>query len=275
VRLERDLRRAIAAGEISASYQPLYDLKTGRLDGFEALARWRHPERGLITPELFIPLAEEAGLMVPITDFMLQSACRQLKAWQSRDSRFADLRMQVNVSGSDLVHNAFVARVRQAIFDAELEPEHVTLELSENILMARLDGAVEMLAKLREFGVGISVDDFGTGYSSLSCLTTLPIDSLKIDRSFVHNLHANSQEAEIVRAIVSLGNALGKSVIAEGIETAAQMDQLREIGCELGQGFHLSHPLASERVDALLDGLQAGAGYRSAAVEQLQALILH
>ncbi len=275
VRLEGDLRRALAVGELSLAYQPLFNLVNGRLQGFEALARWRHPERGLISPALFIPVAEESGLMVPISDFMLDQSCRQLRRWQNKDAAFADLRMQINVSGNDLAHGAFVDRVQRAIAEAQIRPEHVTLELTENILMERLEGAVETLGRMRDLGIGISVDDFGTGYSSLSCLTTLPIDSLKIDRSFVQNLRAKSKESEIVRAIVSLGHSLGKSVIAEGIETPAQLAQLRTLGCEMGQGYHLSHPLAAERAEALLNGMESHVELGSTRVDQRAATLLH
>jgi len=275
VQLERDLRRALAAGELSLAYQPLFNLGSGKLKGFEALARWRHPERGLISPALFIPVAEESGLMLPISDFMLEHSCRQLRRWQNKDDAFADLRMQINVSGSDLAHGAFIDRVQRAIAEAQIRPEHVTLELTENILMDRLEGAVETLGRMRELGIGISVDDFGTGYSSLSCLSTLPIDSLKIDRSFVQNLRAKSKESEIVRAIVSLGHSLGKSVIAEGIETPAQLAQLRTLGCEMGQGYHLSHPLAAERAEALLNGMESHVELGSTRVDQRAATLLH
>jgi diguanylate cyclase (GGDEF)-like protein/PAS domain S-box-containing protein len=275
VRLEADLRRALAGGELSLAYQPLFNLASGRLKGFEALARWRHPERGLISPALFIPVAEESGLMLPISDFMLERACRQLRRWQNKDDAFADLRMQINVSGSDLAHGAFVDRVQRAIAEAQIRPANVTLELTENILMERFEGALETLGRMRDFGVGISVDDFGTGYSSLSCLSTLPIDSLKIDRSFVQNLRAKSKEFEIVRAIVSLGNSLGKSVIAEGIETPAQLEQLRALGCEMGQGYHLSYPLAAERAEALLDGIDSRVEPGTARVEPRAVTLLH
>ena len=258
VRLEGDLRRAIEAGQLSVAYQPLFDLRSGRLSGFEALARWQHPVHGLVTPATFIPIAEESALIGPLTDFMLQTACFQLKQWQSRDSAFDGLTMQVNVSGNDLAHGQFAQRVTRALVGARLRPHQLTLELTENVLMDRLDGALASLDQLRELGVGVSIDDFGTGYSSLSYLSSLPIDSLKIDASFVRGMRTGSKEAEVVRAIVTLGGSLGKAVIAEGIETDSQLDQLREMGCESGQGFHLSRPLAAECVDELLDRICAG-----------------
>ncbi len=256
VRLEGELRRAVEAGHLSVAYQPLFNLASGKLTGFEALARWQHPVQGLISPAVFIPIAEETALIGPLTDFILDSACRQLKLWQSRSAAFAGLSIQVNVSGNDIAHSAFAQRVTRAIVAARLQPNHLTLELTENVLMDRVDGAVDTLTRLRDLGVGLSIDDFGTGYSSLSYLSTLPIDSLKIDASFVRGMRNGSKEAEVVRAIVTLGASLGKSVIAEGIETESQFDQLRGMGCESGQGYHLSRPLAVENVELLLDRIE-------------------
>jgi EAL domain-containing protein (putative c-di-GMP-specific phosphodiesterase class I) len=256
VRLEGELRRAVEAGHLSVAYQPLFNLASGKLTGFEALARWQHPVQGLISPAVFIPIAEETALIGPLTDFVLDSACRQLKLWQSRSAAFAGLSIQVNVSGNDIAHSAFAQRVTRAIVAARLQPNHLTLELTENVLMDRVDGAVDTLTRLRDLGVGLSIDDFGTGYSSLSYLSTLPIDSLKIDASFVRGMRNGSKEAEVVRAIVTLGASLGKSVIAEGIETESQFDQLRGMGCESGQGYHLSRPLAVENVELLLDRIE-------------------
>ena len=252
LRLEGELRHAVADGTLSVAYQPLFDLASARLIGFEALARWNHPELGAIGPEVFIPIAEETGLIVPITDFVLHRACRQLKAWQLSDPTFSALTMHINISGKDVAANGLVARVTHAIVEARLLPHHVTLELTENILMERLETALPALTELRALGVGLSVDDFGTGYSSLAHLSSLPIDSLKVDRSFVRGLRANSKEATIVRAIVHLGNSLGKRVIAEGVETPSQFAQLKEMGCQLGQGRHMSGPLEPLAADALL-----------------------
>jgi EAL domain-containing protein (putative c-di-GMP-specific phosphodiesterase class I) len=212
--------------------------------------------QGLISPAVFIPIAEETALIGPLTDFVLDTACRQLKLWQARSEGFANLSMQVNVSGNDIAHSGFAQRVTRAIVAARLSPSQLTLELTENVLMDSVDGAVDTLTRLRELGVGLSIDDFGTGYSSLSYLSSLPIDSLKIDASFVRGMRSGSKEAEVVRAILTLGASLGKSVIAEGIETESQYDQLRGMGCESGQGFHLSRPLVAENVELLLDRLE-------------------
>jgi diguanylate cyclase (GGDEF)-like protein/PAS domain S-box-containing protein len=252
LRLEGDLRRAIDAGQLSVAYQPIYDLEAGRISGFEALARWHHGADGDVSPATFIPIAEETGLIQRVSDFVLNCACHQLARWQALDPAFAELTMSVNVSGNDVAHSGFVGRVTRALVEAGLNARHLTLELTENILMARLEAALPMLGELRQLGVTLAVDDFGTGYSSLSHLSTLPIDTLKIDRSFVQRLDIGSKEAAVVRAIALLGLSLGKTIVAEGVETSAQAEQLREMGCQLGQGYHLGKPMPADTVTALL-----------------------
>ena len=275
MRLEGELRRALAAGQLSLAYQPLYDLASGSVTGFEALARWNHPELGAVSPATFIPVAEEAGLMTGLTDFVLRTACRQMREWQLRDDRFAALNMHVNLSGSDLAQANLVARVNAVLVETNLQAQHLTLELTENILMERLEAALPQLEELRRLGMGLSVDDFGTGYSSLQHLATLPVNSLKIDRAFVTGMGLGSSQAAIVRGIVLLGSSLGKSIIAEGIETESELDQLREIGCSAGQGFHLSHPLAADLVDKMLDGLVAQSPTVPTARRPEHAALLH
>ena len=256
--VEADLRSALAAQQITIEYQPLFSLGTGALTGFEALARWSHPRLGPISPAEFIPVAEESGLIIALTDFVLQRSCHELKRWQTLSPQFADLTMHVNISGNDLGHPGLVTRVTHALLAARLRPQDLTLELTENILMARMQNALPMLDELRGLGVRLSVDDFGTGSSSLSHLSSLPFDSLKIDRSFVHGLSRGSNAA-IVDAIVYLAHALGKSVIAEGIETASQFNMLCKAGCEAGQGYHMSRALTPSRIDELLQDLIADA----------------
>ena len=277
LRLEGDLRRAVDAGQLAVAYQPLFALGSGQLLGFEALARWRHPTDGSIGPNAFIPIAEESGLMPRLTDFVLHCACRQLAAWQRSHPQ---LTMSVNLSGNDLAHSALVARVTRALIEAGVRPRHLTLELTENILMSRLEGALPQLAELRRMGVGLAVDDFGTGYSSLAHLSSLPIDCLKIDRSFVHALSAGSNEAAVVRAIVLLGQSLGKSIVAEGIETEAQRAQLAAMGCNIGQGYLLGRPLTPEDALALLQATPPSppappAAPRRKAVADDSAPVLH
>ena len=261
-RLERDLRSALAAGELSVAYQPIFNLESRRITGFEALARWNHPELGAISPLSFIAIAEEAGLIIALTDFMLGSACRQLREWQLLDDSLSELSIHVNVSGNDIAHRGLLARVSAAIEEAQLQPRHLTLELTENILIERLEAALRTLSELRAFGVGLSLDDFGTGYSSLRHLSALPVSSLKIDRGFVQGLQRGSSEAAVLRAIVLLGASLGKSIIAEGIESAEQMEQLRLLGCPAGQGYHLARPLAAGLIGKMLAGLVSSARAR-------------
>ena len=264
VRLEADFRRALAKGALAVEYQPLYDLASGQIMAFEALARWHHPELGQISPLTFIPVAEDVALMVPLTDFMLRTACGQLRQWQQRDASLAEMVMHVNVSGHDIGQPNFVARVQAAMVQAGIAPRHLTLELTENILLSRLEAARPALVALREQGVNLSIDDFGNGYSSLRHLSSLPVNSLKIDRAFVADLLRGQGEAAVVQAIIQLGKSLGKDIVAEGIETEAQVRRLLQMGCQSGQGYHLSRPLMVEGVDALLYDLihqrQAQAG---------------
>ncbi|MBI5716937.1 MAG: bifunctional diguanylate cyclase/phosphodiesterase [Burkholderiales bacterium] len=255
LRLEGELRHAIETGQLALAYQPIQELASGRLAGFEALVRWQHPVDGTLAPGIFLPIAEEAGMMVRISEFVLQCACRQLRRWQDeRPAQAPLLTMSVNVSGHDIAHPAFVARVSRALVESGLQARQLTLELTEHILMSRLECALAVLTELRQMGVGVAVDDFGTGYSSLSHLATLPIDTLKIDRSFVARLTEGSREAAVVRSIISLGNSLGKAVLAEGIETEPQRRQLEAMGCELGQGFLLAPPLSAEQARVVACG---------------------
>ncbi|MBL0087919.1 MAG: EAL domain-containing protein [Ideonella sp.] len=274
VRLEAELRQALPQRQLSVAYQPLVNLRTGALIGFEALSRWAHPVLGQVSPAAFIPIAEESGLIIQLTDGVMHQACAQLRAWQRAFPGLDDLHVHVNASARDVADPEFVSRIRQALLSSELAPRNLVIELTENILMAQLSAAMGALQALRELGVGLSVDDFGAGYSSLSHLSALPIDSLKIDMSFIKHLHAGSKEAAVVRAIVLLGTSLGKAVIAEGVETLAQMELLRELGCDAGQGYYLSRPLPPESIAQLLQdqrtqpGLPAPRAVRSASGHQ-------
>ena len=255
VRLESDLRRTLTSGSgLAVVYQPLFDLRNNRLIGFEALSRWTHPELGAVSPATFIPIAEETGLITRLTESVIRQACWQLRSWHAQHPDSAELNVHVNVAAKDVADPDFVQRVKTELLQSGLSPRHLVIELTENILMAQLEAAMGALNELRAIGVGLSVDDFGTGYSSLSHLSVLPIDSLKIDMSFVRHLRVGSKEAAVIRAIVLLGSSLGKAVIAEGIETQAQMDLLRDMGCDIGQGFHLSRPLPAEGITTLLSG---------------------
>jgi diguanylate cyclase (GGDEF)-like protein len=255
LRLETDLRSAVQADQIGLAYQPIFDLASGRVTGFEALARWTHPELGPVSPGTFVAIAAEAGLVTELTDRLVQRACRQLRHWQTTLPGTQALAMHVNITGRDLVHTDLAARLLQALHASGLQPQHLRLELDENTLMQHISAALPVLATLRAAGIGLSLDDFGSGYSSLGHLHSLPIDSLKIDPSFVQALQASQStgaDAAVVRAVVELGRSLGKSVIAEGIETASQLALLRAMGCLQGQGYHLAPPLAADAVPALL-----------------------
>jgi diguanylate cyclase (GGDEF)-like protein/PAS domain S-box-containing protein len=256
VQIESELRNALDNGQITLAYQPIYDLYDGHIVAFEALARWHHPQRGAIDPHTFVPVAEECGLIGALTARVLDSACRQLKAWQQLGERQRHLRMQVNLSGLDLNQGELAMQVATTLLANGLEASQLTLEITESKLMTGLSTAFDTLTRLRDIGVGISVDDFGTGYSSLSYLSTLPISSLKVDRSFVHQMAKATKDTEIVKAVIGLGTVLGKTVIAEGIETPAQLSQLRALGCRYGQGRLLAPPLAPEMArDLLLTGM--------------------
>jgi len=269
--LEGDLRRAIEAGELALVFQPIYELVARRLVSFEALLRWNHPQRGLVSPATFIPLAEESGLIESLSRWVLEHACGQLHAWHAQYPAMGRVGIHVNASSRDFASTHFTAAVSDALERHDLRAALLTLEITENALMQRKDGAADTLAQLRELGVGLSIDDFGTGYSSLSYLTTLPISSLKIDRSFVRQLQGSAESSEIIRAVITLGASLGKQVVAEGIETEIQLKRLRELGCGLGQGYLLAEPLTPRQAGALLAGLSAQPAATKIALDPIAA----
>jgi diguanylate cyclase (GGDEF)-like protein/PAS domain S-box-containing protein len=252
LKLEGELRRAIGEGQLSVMYQPLFDLDPYRLSGFEALARWVHPERGPISPAVFIALAEESGHIEALTQWVIEQAVGQLAAWRLAWPGLGALDMHVNISGRDLSNAGLVPVVGRLLQTHGLPGSALTLEITETTLMGKLETALGTLHAMRQLGVRFSIDDFGTGYSSLAYLSTLPIDSLKIDRSFVMGMSQAPQNVEIVRAVLNLGRSLGKKVIAEGIETVAQLATLQALGVHVGQGYLLSRPLRPEQVPALL-----------------------
>ncbi|MFN0121158.1 MAG: putative bifunctional diguanylate cyclase/phosphodiesterase [Blastocatellia bacterium] len=250
--LENDLRRAIERQEFFLVYQPLVSLETSHLVGLEALVRWRHPERGLVSPAEFIPLAEETNLIIPLGQWVLGEACRQLKQWQGQYACATNLIMNVNLSGRQLAQDNIIEMVSQTLDLVGLRASHLKLEITESVVMEKIDVAIERLAQLRGLGIKLGIDDFGTGYSSLSYLHRLPTDTLKIDRSFVINMAANNDNAEIVRTIVTLAKTLGMDVTAEGVETEEQLNQLRGLGCEVGQGFLFSRPLEAANIEPIV-----------------------
>ncbi|MDT5268997.1 MAG: hypothetical protein QOH49_1183 [Acidobacteriota bacterium] len=252
LQLETDLRRAITRKEFFLNYQPIVDLETGRVASFEALVRWRHPERGLVMPGDFVPVAEETGLIVPLGLWVLNEACRQMREWQRQGVTDSSVTMSVNLSGRQFSQADLIEQISSALREAGLKAVNLKLEITESMVMENFDTAIDMLTQLRILGVGLSIDDFGTGYSSLSYLHRFPIDTLKIDRSFVTQMTDNSENAEIVRTIVTLARSLDMEVVAEGVETADQLRQLSDLGCDYGQGYLFSRPVGAGQAAELL-----------------------
>ena len=246
LQLETDLRRATDRGEFFIQYQPIMSLTNNRLTGFEALVRWQHPERGLVAPSEFISVAEETGFIVPIGRWVLFEACRQMQQWREVHALKAPLSISVNLSGKQFMHSNLLEQIVQVLKETRLDPLALKLEITESIVMENIEAATGMLEQLRALGVELSIDDFGTGYSSLSYLHRLPIDALKIDRSFVMQMEENNENKEIVRTIIMLAQNLGKGVIAEGVETAEQVALLRELRCQGAQGYFFARPLNAD-----------------------------
>jgi diguanylate cyclase (GGDEF)-like protein/PAS domain S-box-containing protein len=256
VRLEHDLRGALASGsDLWVAYQPIVEMVTGGLAGFEALMRWNHPERGNIPPGIFIPIAESTGLVLSLGTWVLRQACRQIAEWQDRrEPGSAPLFMSVNLSTHQLSDPNFVQVVREVLRETGVEPSWIKLELTESAVMDKAEQSIRLLRDLRALGIKLSIDDFGTGYSSLSYLHKLPIDSLKVDRSFVSAMHQSEENRAIVRIIMDLARLLGFDVIAEGIETSADANLLRALACDYGQGYHFARPLPPEEAGKLVGG---------------------
>jgi diguanylate cyclase (GGDEF)-like protein/PAS domain S-box-containing protein len=249
LRVEMELRRALERSEFVMHYQPIVSLDDGRIAGMEGLARWRHPERGLLLPDAFIPLAEETDLIVPLGRWTVAEGCRQVRAWRDEGLRAGQIALGLNFSGRQLAQTDFVERVEGSIRECGLAGPELNVEITESVIME--ESAEAVLSRLRELDLEVSIDDFGTGHSSLSHLHRLPIDALKIDRSFVGAMGDRRENVEIVRTIVTLGHDLGMSVVAEGVETEAQRDELRAMGCDYGQGYLFSPPVEASAAAAL------------------------
>jgi diguanylate cyclase (GGDEF)-like protein len=257
--LERDLRRAIERRELLLHYQPVLRFDDGRITGFESLVRWNHPQRGIVPPIEFIPLAEESGLIVPIERLVLAQACAQLRRWREMpvpqgadDGELRQLTVGVNLSARQFSQNDLVEFIMQTLRSEGVSPECLVIEITESAVIRDADRAAEMLRRLRALRVRVAMDDFGTGYSSMSYLHRLPIDVLKIDRSFIDRVNSGQQDIEIVRAIVAMSHNLRMTVVAEGIETAEQMAAVRGVGCDKCQGYLIARPMNAEDATAYL-----------------------
>lgn len=267
LKLETDLRRAIEREEFCVHYQPIMSLETEALVGFEALARWNHPERGLVLPDEFIPIAEETGFITEIGALVLRQACTQLRAWHVALGH-ESLTMSVNLSGKQLTQTDLIHQIQNTLDQTGLNPTWLRLEITESVVMENAELATNTLVQLRKLGVHLSIDDFGTGYSSLSYLHRFPVNTLKIDRSFIGRMAKGDENSEIVRTICTLANNLGMEVVAEGIETQEQLELLRSLKCEYGQGFLFSRPIPAEAATRLI--LEGRSSYIS--VDALMAL---
>jgi diguanylate cyclase (GGDEF)-like protein len=249
---ETDLHRAVERREFVVHYQPLVTLSTGRITELEALVRWRHPERGLVPPLEFIPLAEETGLVLPIGSWVLAEACRQTREWQRRFPREAPLAISVNLSVKQFAQPGFVGHVAETVARGGLDPRSLKLEITESFAIDDAARTRTMLEELKRLGVRIYLDDFGTGYSSLGYLHQLPLDAIKIDRSFVTRMETGVTHLQLVRTVRTLAQNIGVSAVAEGVETSAQLKTLRELGCEYAQGYLFSKPVAPDEIEKLL-----------------------
>ncbi|HEX4151812.1 MAG TPA: EAL domain-containing protein [Steroidobacteraceae bacterium] len=250
VRLESDLHGALAQGQFQLYYQPKVHTATGSVRSAEALIRWIHPQRGLISPDAFIPLAEECGLIDAIGEWVAREACRQARVWQDRG--LAPLRVSVNLSPSQFRGSGLADSIRGALEEARLDPQYFEVELTESAVMSDPEESIAILEQLSAMGILVSVDDFGTGYSSMSYLRRFPIDKLKIDRVFISEIASRPEDASIVRAIVSLAHSLRLKVVAEGVETREQLEFLKAIGCDEYQGYHFSRPLPASEFERLV-----------------------
>ncbi len=250
--LEHDLRRALDHDELSLCYQPIVSLSDGALSGFEALLRWDHPIRGQVAPSVFVPVAEESGLIVPVGSWVLRKACQQLWAWQDEFPSAQQISISVNLSGRQFKEPGLAREVAEILAEFGLAPRCLNLEITETIMMEDGEGTSAVLREFEQLGVTLAIDDFGTGYSSLGALRHFPVNTLKIDRSFVDGLGAESDDSVIVSGVVGLAHGLGLCVVAEGVETIDQLERLRELGCDLGQGYYFSWPLPADEVEQFL-----------------------
>jgi diguanylate cyclase (GGDEF)-like protein/PAS domain S-box-containing protein len=251
LKLETDLRRALERQELRLHYQPIVSLETGSITGLEALVRWQHPERGLVGPSEFIPVAEETGLIIPLCSWVVREACRRATSWH-RKFPGRPLSISMNLTSTHFTEPEVMRGISAALAETGMQGHDLALEITESVMMSEFDDVVPVLLQLKEQGIGLHIDDFGTGYCSLSYLHKLPTDALKIDRSFVGRIGSGPGDDVIVRTIVEMAHTLGRFVIAEGIETPEQLERLRSLGCEYGQGFHFAAPMDEAAAEAML-----------------------
>jgi len=252
LKLETDLRRALEREEFVVYYQPIISLKTGMITGFEALLRWQRPGVGIVAPGEFITVTEEMGLIVPIGEWAFRKSCEQLRRWQTEYPQKSTLTMSINISGRQFAQNDMVARIEKMLIETGVDPTAIKLEITESVTMGDAERTIKLVTELKSLGMRISIDDFGTGYSSLSYLRRFPIDTLKIDRSFVSNLEKNSENGEIIRAIIGLARTLGMDVVAEGTETLEEVSYLNNLNCDFAQGYFFSRPVDSDQAQTFL-----------------------
>jgi diguanylate cyclase (GGDEF)-like protein len=250
--IETDLRYALTRQELRLCYQPIISLQTGKIIGFEALVRWKHPTQGLILPSDFITIAEDTGLIIPIGEWVLREACQQLQKWQLQFLMASSLYVSVNLSSRQIKQHNFADQLDNILQETGLRGEFLRLELTESMLMDQSEKTLNLLSQIKSYDVQISIDDFGTGYSSLSYLHRFPIDTLKIDRSFVDQMDANRENSEIVKTIITLAHVLEMEAIAEGVETPEQVSHLKALGCEAVQGYFFSKPISAQAATDLL-----------------------
>jgi EAL domain-containing protein (putative c-di-GMP-specific phosphodiesterase class I) len=256
LQLETDLRKAVERHEFRVHYQVIVSLTTGRIVGFEALARWQHPSRGLIYPSEFISVAEETGLIIPLGKWVMEESCRQMKKWLDTYSIQPPLSICVNFSSKQFLQPGLAEQIDGVLQETGLPASCLKLELTESMIMENPEASSTLLHRLKKLGIQLGIDDFGTGYSSLSYLHRFPIDTLKIDRSFVNSMVEKKEEAEIVRTIITLAHNLGVNVIAEGVENPQQLQALKALYCESGQGYLFSNPVDGYYAEKLIQSWQ-------------------
>jgi EAL domain-containing protein (putative c-di-GMP-specific phosphodiesterase class I) len=250
--LAADLRGAIDRGELRLHYQPIVSLQTGRMDEVEALLRWEHPQRGLVSPALFVPIAEETGMIAPIGRWVLEEACRQSTSWRQRFGSARSLVMSVNLSGRQFQHTHVPNEIGEILRNTGMDPRWLKLEITESVAMGDTEMNIAALWLLKGMGIRLAIDDFGTGYSSLAYLKRFPVDTLKIDKCFVDGLGFNPEDSAIISAIVAFAGAVGLNTTAEGVEDAEQVAQLRQLGADRVQGYYCSRPVPAAELEKLL-----------------------